>query len=198
MSMRRLGLSAQHFAVQVFILGIIIVCTIFLMLSNGILKKIDEESLVTDRFLIDWLSCKSDALAYLALPAHRSRDELASELKACDVLYARLADSPLIRAMRMLEGSEHPGTELDPSWSALRSGIEGLIDKPNTEGAGKADLAPALARASFMESAVEGRMELIAGFNEKQRGAISILQVTLLVAVLAFVALGIRITSRTY
>jgi hypothetical protein len=189
--MRRLDLTVQHFAVQGFILVIVFVCAIFLVVSGDILQKIDDESLLSRQFLIAWLACKSDALAYLALPTLRSKAELTDELSACGAFCARLDDSPLVRAMRMLEGSKHPGTELGPSWSALRPEVERLIDAPKIEDLGRDELVPALARASFLESAVKERIDLIAKFEQDQRRAVAILQQSLIIAAIALVGLSV-------
>jgi hypothetical protein len=189
--MRRPLLPAQRLGAQFFILAIVAICALFLGLSTGILHRIDEESRLSRQFLVEWLACKSDALAYLALPSLRPKSELIEELAACDRLSARLSDGPLIRAMRMLEGSKHPGTGLESSWSALRTDVAKLADAAAAKGSAVGELVPVLARASFLEAAVRERIGLIERFDQDQRRAVAILQQSLIAAAIVLVGLGI-------
>jgi signal transduction histidine kinase len=187
--MRQSGQREQYTLLLSTIAIVVLILVVFALATNDILRGITEEETQSRRLWSDYLECKNNCVASLVVPATAlpTSDAIHRELALCDEEVAELAASPLMK--RMLEiGNPFPtGVGIAASWAALRPTLLRVIGVPSDP----ALLLDSLLRnsASF-ESDLKTSIDLIVLFEDKQRGAIRLLQESIAITAAALCCLG--------
>lgn len=187
----RNGSDAQHAIVYLFAIFTVSVLVFFIFLTNGILDRIATASNDASLLLDDWLELKSDLLIEERASGPRRHEAIAVDLAACAAGVGKVSAMPLLPAMRKLDQASTAERGLEACWQALQDGW--LADGAAQAGAAgrQASIERRLALAEDFESALRGRIGLIARFERNQRSALVILQVASILAILSLVALGL-------
>jgi signal transduction histidine kinase len=193
--MRHRDNPKQHVAAFFFILLTIIVLAAFILETNVILRKIDTESTLSRRFIIDWLSCKTELLAYPSTPTTVTRNSVAAQLSTCDLLLGEIAGGHMAEAMGMIDRSEHSSVELLSSWSSLRLAAMGIANAAGAKATDAGEIAAFMSRSSLLESMVRERIDLLEKYERNQRSALMILHESSIAAILILIGLGLWSSS---
>lgn len=168
---------------------IILVLSAFLVASNGILQRIAGENARSRQFLSDWYAFKADCLSSLLTPTKPNAGRIARELARCEEGFSKIGDSPMLERMQRIDRLRGPDSEVLASWDELRSGFADLVR--GLSGRGSGGIEALLAHSEAFEAEVGERIRIISRFEDSQGQAFDTLQLSLVLAILALVGLGI-------